>query len=255
MVKVIIGVIVLGVLGIGSFMLLPKIFPKDTPPDNSAFIDNSDEPPVKIKGIGINLDYYDSKTGMAGDIKFFNNQGDKRPFDEYGNWIPANMSATGKAYRNGQASFMVPRGTKIRALVDGFVIAVPKLYSGDYSVVVATAPESRWRFETEHVSNPIVKPGDFVKAGQVVAEASTANLGNDTEWGWFEIGIGKGSQSEERPQHICPFAYLDDSVKEETLKKMRGLMSDWEEYRKDSKVYDEGATSVPGCLVMEAVDG
>lgn len=77
----------------------------------------------------------------------------------------------------------MPRGTKVRALIDGFVIDVPKLYSGDYSVIVSPSIESRWMFETEHVDNPIVKVGDFVKAGQVVAEASSAKMGNDKDWG------------------------------------------------------------------------
>lgn len=255
MIKWAVGVVVLFCIFIGIWFVMS--FNKGSSPKNySVFNDKSDAPPVKLKGIGVNLGEYDPKTKSAGDIVFTDHRlSYKRPFDEYGSWILAENSATGKAYRNAQATFVVPVGTKVRALVDGFVIDVPKLYSGDYSVVVAISPESRWRFETEHVDNPIVKPGDFVKAGQVVAEASRANLGENPLWGWFEIGIGKGSQNEDRPQHVCPFAYLDDSIKEETLKKMRSLMLGWEEYREDSNIYDETATQVPGCLVLEAVDG
>ena len=57
-------------------------------------------------------------------------------------------------------------------MVDGIVVGVPKLYSDDYSIQVANSMSSRWRYETEHVINPLVKEGDTVKAGQVIAEVS-----------------------------------------------------------------------------------
>lgn len=227
---------------------------QDSAPNDSDFNDLSEEPPVKIQGIGLNLDYYNPATNRAGDIQFTDQKFNYMPpFDEYADWIPAEQSATGQAYRNAQASFRVREGTKVRALIDGVVVDVPKLYSGDYSVIVAISPDSRWRFETEHVNNPIVKPGDRVKAGQVVAEASTA-LGN-SGWAGFEIGIGKGSQNGDRPQHVCPFAYLDPSIEAETHKKIRSLFAAWEKYRGDTNAYDENATSVPGCLVLDVVDG
>lgn len=259
MVKLLTGIVaVIVVLLIGTGILYEIKVRQDSPrPKNdSAFNDTSQEPPIKIKGIGLNLDYYDLKANRAGDIKFTDHQFSYRqPFDVYGHF-KTGLEPDDAPERNPQPSFFVPRGTKVRALIDGFVYDVPKLYSGDYSVIIAPSMESRWRFETEHVDNPIVKPGDFVKAGQVVAEASTAKMGNDQEWGWFEIGIGKGSQNlEDRPQHICPFKYLDDSIKEETLKKLKSLMLSWEEYRKDPNVYDENATPIPGCLVLDTLDG
>lgn len=252
MVKLLIGAAVIATIILGAIFLFPK---NQSQKDYSVFNDTSEEPTVKIKGLGINLDYYDPKTNSAGDIKFSDHKFSyKPPFDAYGHF-KTGLEQGEEAERNPQPSFFVPRGTKVRALIDGFVIDVPKLYSGDYSVVVSPSIESRWRFETEHVDNPIVKVGDFVKAGQVVAEASTAKMGNDKEWGWFEIGIGKGSQNTDRPQHVCPFKYLDDSIKEETLKKLKALMISWEEYRKDPSAYDETATEVPGCLVLDVLDG
>lgn len=247
-------IILVIVVGVGRQIVFNKDAPK--PKNESAFNDQSQEPPMKIKGLGINLDYYDPKTNTAGDIKFTDHKFSYRqPFDVYGHF-KTGLGPNEPVDRNPQPSFFVPRGTKVRALIDGFVIEVAKLYSGDYSVIIAPSMDSRWRFETEHVDNPIVKPGDFVKAGQVVAQASSANMGSDTQWGWFEIGIGKGSQNTtDRPQHLCPFKYLDDSIKEETLKKLKALMLSWEEYRKDPNAYDENATPIPGCLVLDTLDG
>lgn len=253
MAKLLIGVALIAVIIIGVIVIFPKKGEYDAPrPKNdSAFNDTSEEPTIKLKSIGINLDYYDSKTNTAGNVKFT----DQRysfmpPFEEYGNWIDDN----GRKYRNVQASFRVPEGTKILAPIDGFVYDVPKLYSGDYSVNIIPSMESRWQYGVEHVENPVVKPGDFVKAGQVVAVASTRKDNNG--WAFYELGLGKGTQNnDERPSGLCPFAYLDDSIKEETLKKIKALMLSWEEYRNNPEEYDENATSIPGCQTLEEVEG
>lgn len=245
-----------GVLVISLFIVIKAAtrVSRDSAPDDQAFQDLSEEPPVRIKGIGLNLGYYNPATNAAGDIRFTDNRYDfMPPFAEYASWIPAEQSATGQAYRNAQASFLVPQGTKVRALIDGVIVDVSKLYSNDYSVIVATSPDSRWRYETEHVSNPIVKQGDRVRAGQVVAEASMA-LGN-SGWAGFEIGIGKGTADDSQPSHVCPFKYLDPAIEKETLNKIRALMAAWEKYRNDSSAYDDASAPIPGCLVVDAVKG
>lgn len=254
MAKLLVGIVVTAILVIGVVIIFPKGKPDIPRPENdSAFNDTSEEPPVKIKGIGLNLDYYDPKTNRAGDIKFKGKEDSFRPpFEEFGVWREAAKGF--EASFNPQPMWGVPEGTKVRALVDGFVKDVPKLYSGDYSVIVVTSMDSRWSYETEHVNNPIVKAGDFVKAGQVVAEASTANSGRG--WAWFEIGIGKGTQNSwEKPKHVCTFKYLDASIQEETLKKIKALMLSWEEYRKDPNAFSENATQFPGCITEDIVDG
>lgn len=255
MAKLFIGIAVLTTIIIGVVVIFPKKGNQDAPrPENdSAFNDTSEEPPVKIKGIGLNLDYYNPKTNMAGDVRFKGfDYGYLPSFEQFGIWRDPKDGFEGSY--NPQPMWSVPKGTKVHALIDGFVIDVPKLYSGDYSVIVATSMDSRWRYETEHVNNPIVKPGDFVKAGQVVAEASTANANGD--WAWFEIGIGKGTQNSwEKPKHVCPFAYLDDSIKEETLKKITALMTSWEEFSKKPNGYNQSKMPVPGCLTLDPVDG
>ncbi len=245
MAKLLIGIILIAVIIAGVIIFFPKKggYDAQRPQNDSAFNDTSEEPPFRLKGVGLDLN----------DIDFSVVIDHKIPFEGYGTWVEVPGE---KPYRNPQPTFVVPKGTKVRALIDGFVIDVPKLYSGDYSVRVAASMDSRWSAETEHVDNPIVKPGDFVKAGQVVAEASTAKTGNNSPWAWFEIGIGKGTQNlDERPDHVCTFKYLDDSIKAETYKKLKSIMAAWEEYKKDPNVYDENASSTPGCLTEEVIDG
>lgn len=254
MAKLLIGIVLIATIVLGVVIIFPKKGEYDAPrPENdSAFNDTSEEPPVKIKSVGIILDYYNPKTDLAGEVIFQARQHGRKPFEEYGTFREA-KDGFNSSY-NPQPTWNVPEGTPIRALIDGFVIDVPKLYSNDYSVIVATSMDSRWRYETEHVSNPLVKPGDFVKAGQIVAYPTKFNANNGR--GWVEIGIGKGTQdANTKPQHVCIFKYLDDSIKEETLKKIQALMQEWEKQSGNPNDYDEGKMPIPGCLTLDVVDG
>ncbi len=211
------------------------------------------EPPLKLKSIGINLDYYNPATGKAGDLVFTKN---KVMFDvlftEFGFVIPGNMSATGADKTSPQPTFLAPLGTKVVSLVDGIVVGVPVLYSNDYSIMVAPDSNSNWRYETEHVVNPLVKVGDTVKAGQIIAEVSPHNKDGSSGYGMVEIGILRGGNP---PQHICPFAYLDDSVKSDVQSKLKALYTSWEEYRGNNSLYNESAQPTPGCLTLQPIDG
>lgn len=214
---------------------------------------NSDEPPLKIKSIGVNLDYYDPKSGQAGDFLFtklklqFN-----RLFMGFGFIIPSNVASSGKDKSNPQPTFILPVGTPVRALVDGTIANVPTLWSGDYSIMITTDGKlQKWVYETEHLVNPKVKVGDKVTAGQIVGEVGNFNNNAPSGFGTVEIGILKGGNP---PQHVCPFAYLDPSIKEETLKKINAFFQSWEDYIGDQTLYDQQAAT-PGCLTIDPIDG
>lgn len=205
-----------------------------------------------IKNLGINLDYYDPQTGMAGDIKFikFNTKagGLDAIFSEYGRPAPAN-NGQGAGRLNPQPTFIAPLGTKVRSLVDGKVFKVEKLYSGDYSVMVM--PEgSDLIFETEHIREVTVKEGDKVKAGDILGVVSDYDARNLNGMGLVEIGVLLGGNP---PQHLCTFDYLDDSIKSETLKKITALESSWEDFVGDKSVYQQDKEPVAGCRTKDAI--
>lgn len=216
----------------------------------------SDEPPLKIKSLGINIAAYDPATGMAGDLKFTKTKftsGIQLLFSDYGYVIKAANSASGQDKSNPQPTFIAPLGTKVMSLVDGVVFDVPKLYSNDYSVQVYDGKNATWIYETEHVINVLVKKGDTVKAGQVIAEVSDYSAHGYDGMGLFEIGLLKGGNP---PQHFCPFSYLDDSIKADTFAKLSALMKSWEEYRGDTTLYPEESTyPVLGCLSLDPIEG
>lgn len=205
---------------------------------------DSDTPPLLIKNLGIDFDkdLVFTKEKLEFDAIFF----------DYGFVIPANTSATGKDKTNPQPTFIVPLGTPARSLVDGIVVAIPTLWSGDYSVQVTSDGQmQKWIYETEHLINPKVKVGDKVTAGQIVGEVSNFNHGAPTGFGTVEIGLLKGGNP---PSHVCPFLYLDPSIKEAVFTKLRAFYKAWNEYR-GKTIYNESAYSVPGCLTLSSIEG
>lgn len=200
-----------------------------------------DEPPLKLKSIGIEFS----------DFKFTKEKLQfGRLFMEYGFYIPGG-DASHPAKNNPQPTFVVPLGTPIRSLVDGIVVNVGTVWSGDYSVQVTTNGKlQKWIYETEHIINPKVKVGDKVTAGQIVGEVSTFDKSAPKGYGVVEIGILKGGNP---PQHVCPFAYLHDSIKAETFKKITALFTSWQDYLGDHSLYKP--TAIPGCLTLDPVPG
>lgn len=248
------------ILAAATFFIAPRLSIKESSqpiaptisssPYPSSKITNTDEPPLLLKSIGVNLDYYDPKTEKAGDFKFTKQKLQfDRVFMPYGFVIPA--SSAGDQKSNPQPTFVVPTGTKVTSLVDGTVARISKVWSGDYSIqVTANGQIQKWVYETEHVINPMVKEGDKVKAGQPIADPSNFDRGTPEGFSTVEIGILKGGQM---PQHVCPFAYLDPTIKEETFAKIKALYKAWQDYLGDNTLYTE--TKIPGCLTLDFIDG
>lgn len=247
LVEVLIVIVVLAVVaGVGFFVFNRQ----DSEVEPSSSDNTSVNSEAKIKHLGVNLDYYDPATNKAGDFVFTKDKLEfNRLFFDYGFVVPANSAGPEK--KNPQPTFILPIGTKVHSLVDGEVFDVPELYSGDYSVMVQTEG-SDLIFETEHVVNVKVKKGDKVKAGQVIAEVSGYDSKNYAGMGLVEIGVLKGGNP---PSHLCPFDYLDESIKGETLKKITALQKSWEEYIGDDSIYNEAAVVIPGCVTRDPVEG
>ena len=213
------------------------------------------EPPLLLKSIGVNLDYYNTLTGRAGDFVFSHAYTSvfDRPFMGFGFIIPAANSATRQDKVNPQPTFILPLGTKVHAIVDGVVAKVPLLYSGDYSIMVNADgnEQASWSYETEHVIHPLVKAGDRVTAGQIIAEVSDYDEWLRPGYGILEIGILHGGVT---PEHLCPFAYLDPSIREDVLAKIKALENSWEEYVGDPSLYESGEI-IPGCVTIDPIQG
>lgn len=215
------------------------------PNDKGESNQKENEPPLKLKSIGVDFE----------DFKFTKEKLQfNRLFMPYGFVIPSSVTSNGQDKANPQPTYILPLGTKVRSLVDGIVANMPTLWSGDLSIQVTKSGKlERWVYEVEHIINPKVKIGDKVVAGQIIAEVSNFDKGAPTGFGAVEIGILHGG-GEGLPEHVCPFAYLDESIKEETFTKMNEFFKSWEEYIGDSTLYDENI-EIPGCLTLDPIEG
>lgn len=212
--------------------------------------------PLPLKSIGFNLDYYDPQTNHAGDMVFTHADHDLSGnfhliFADFGTQDPRSPGDLTK--RNVQPTFVLPLGTKVHSLVDGVVTEVKTLYSGDDTIWVARSSQSQYIYETEHVNNPVVKKGDRVSGGQVIGEVSSHDSQYHPGFGIVEIGILKPSAGQ--AQHICPFHYLDPSIKAEMGKKILSLHQAWMTYVGNSNLYDDAHAAEPGCSTLDAVNG
>jgi len=212
--------------------------------------------PLLLKSIGFNLDYYNAATNHAGDMVFTHEDHDLSGgfhliFADFGTQDPRSPGDTTK--RNPQPTFVLPLGTKVHSLVDGVVVDVKDLYSGDQTIWVAAHPSSTYIYETEHINNPVVKKGDHVKGGQVIGEVSSHDSQYHPGFGIVEIGILHSSSSQ--PQHLCPFHYLDPSIKADIGKKILNVHQAWMTYTDMPNLYNDATAAEPGCSILDPVNG
>lgn len=243
-VSLIVVVLVIGVAG----LIIWRLSSVQSTPTTSTTEAVTTPPPsgqIIMKSIGFTLDDYNEATNRAGDMQFT-----KTPlmFDQiwgdFGQQDPRSPNDPTK--RNPQPTYILPLGTKVQSLVDGKVAEVKQIYSGDYSIMVK--PDgTNLLFETEHVDNPLVKIGDTVKSGQVIAEVSKHDSQNHPGFGLLEIGVL--GQEGSRPVHTCPYQYLDASVKDDLLKKITNVHSAWEKYL-GKTVYPK-TYELPGCVTLD----
>lgn len=214
--------------------------------------DAPDDSKPMLKGVGFNIDYYNSSTNRAGDMKF--GTGDF-PSDQilgiFGVQDP--RSPNDPSRRNPQPHIVLPENTAVLSMMDGVVIDVKELYSGDYSIMIGNSEKSTYIAETEHVKDPSVKKGDRVVANQPIAVSSTFDSQSFPGFSLVEIGILHPTAGGEA-SHLCPYEFLDSSVKSEITSKVASILKGWETYR-GKNVYDEANYAIPGCANTEPVNG
>lgn len=208
-----------------------------------------------LKRHPIDLAPYDAASGRAGDASFVRPLLFNRVFTEFGFVIPAANTSTGNDKPNPQPTYLAPMGTKVRSAVDGVIDRIADLWStptlGDVSVMVkpdGLAGRCYMVVEFEHVVNPVVRMGDRVTAGQVIAEVGPLNSQGSQGLGLVEFGILTGA-GDGRPLHVCPYAYFDPVVRGAQLAILGRFLADWETFAGDASLYNEGAWAggVTGC--------
>jgi hypothetical protein len=223
------------------------------------------EIPSVIQNWGFNLAPYSASTGFAGDLKIrgvvpptFSGENATRDNSQYRLLIDPISKQTVLGKASPQISFWLPLGTKVISMINGTVCKVEKLYSGDYSVMVASEKfpcangQTLVSFEHEHVINPMVAVGQKVTAGEIIATVSDYN----PHWkskglGVVEIGILFSKKNSNLAWHACVSSFLEPSKKSAMVQAMESAMAAWESELSDSTIFDEPAMPIAGCYSTE----
>ena len=218
-----------------------------------------------IQNWGFNLAPYSASTGFAGDLKIrgvvpptFSGENATRDNSQYRLLIDPISKQTVLGKASPQISFWLPLGTKVISMINGTVCKVEKLYSGDYSVMVASEKfpcangQTLVSFEHEHVINPMVAVGQKVTAGEIIATVSDYN----PHWkskglGVVEIGILFSKKNSNLAWHACVSSFLEPSKKSAMVQAMESAMAAWESELSDSAIFDEPAMPIAGCYSTE----
>ncbi|MEY3452314.1 MAG: hypothetical protein RL574_52 [Actinomycetota bacterium] len=225
------------------------------------------EIPSIIQNWGFNLAPYSASTGYAGDMKIrgvvpptFGGENAARDNAQYRLLIDSIALQTVLGKASPQISFWLPLETKVVSMITGTVCKVEKLYSGDFTVMIASQKfpcvngQSLVSFEHEHVINPVVTVGQRVTAGDVLATVSDYN----PHWkakglGVVEIGILFSKKNSNQAWHACVSSFLDPARKSAMVQAMESAMAAWESELSDPTVFDERAMPIAGCYTTEEI--
>jgi len=125
-----------------------------------------------------------------------------------GTTAPLNVDLKGAGHDKGLT--YVPLGTDVLAIKTGTVIKISKLYSSDYSIMIAAKNDQKNIWEVEHVIEVKVKEGDQVKAGQPIAKVGDFDERYIPRIGLVKFGLLINSVGP--PAHVCPFTKIAVSV-------------------------------------------
>ncbi|MBI2344052.1 MAG: hypothetical protein HYV02_06945 [Deltaproteobacteria bacterium] len=131
-----------------------------------------------------------------------------------------------------------PTSYPVRATIDGIVKAIDdqQAVSGDFEVRIAPNANSVWVAVLDHVDDLSISVGDTVTADQVIGVASPA---------YFEFNLLNTSEQ----RSYCPMQYLDPAAAATYEAALSSVMANWESYRGDTTLYDEGTMGIAGCRV------
>lgn len=238
-------------------------------PTAATSIASQNEIPAVVQNFGFRLAAYSSATGYAGDLKIrgvvpptFSGENAARDNTQYRLLIDPIALQTVLGKPSPQMSIWLPLGTKVISMVTGTVCRVEKLYSGDFTIMVAVPQlpcsngQAAVSFEHEHVIAPAVVVGQKVAAGDVIATVSDYN----PHWkskglGVVEIGILFGKTRSSQAWHACVAKFLDPAVKTSVQQSLESVFVAWEAELADPDVFNERAMPVAGCYTTEDIPG
>jgi len=203
---------------------------------------NSSTETFQIYNLGVQFDNYDEATGKAGDFVFTLNQ--EKVFLEFGKDV---IEYQGEVWDNPTFEYHVSHQAEVISLTDSKVVYIKEQDENDDYEIITEAAEG-FVVGYDHILNKTVSVGDSLMTGDVVGNPGPWQ----EEFGRVEVQISYPDNSDE-DLSVCPFVYMDLSIKEEYQAKVLQLMNDWEAFKGDTTIYDQQAHLYPGCTHETAV--
>jgi len=120
----------------------------------------------------------------------------------------------------------------------------------DYAILIRERNEGFLWVEIDHVSNPTVKAGDRVTAGQTIG---TAGKTGDVRLGRVELQVSDGNR--QPVMHFCPNVAFAPSATADIEARLSRLMQDIEARNLNSNIYNEATMFRVGCNMEKVVEG
>ena len=203
-------------------------------------IEKPSEKSIIIKNLGVSFEPWDKNSNRAGAFLFL--QSENKVFLEYGIEVQSSQGGT-KILPTFE--YRTAKDADVFSAIDGVITKIEyQTQTQDYEILIQPETGSQWTLGHDHVSSIRVSEGDRVKAGDILGKAGT--LGG--ELGRTEIMIWGGPSSQDRPLTYCPFKLFAPELLSDYQQKISRHMKDWEEFKGNSNLYDEGKHVFFGCL-------
>ena len=194
-----------------------------------------------LKNLGVDFGPFDNKTMRAGAFIF--NESEDKVFLEFG----AKAPGTNGTKILPTFEYLVAKNCNVYAICDGYIDSVKyQSDTQDYEIVIKTSPLSPWLVVQDHVLNLTISVGQKIVAGTILGKPGTG-IG---QLGRTEIQV----YLETTNTNYAPFLLFDPSLREEYEQNVWNLMSDWENFKNDTTIYDQEAMIYAGCLYTTLIE-
>jgi hypothetical protein len=194
-----------------------------------------------VYNLGVNFGPWDTQNNTAGDFIF--HWQESKVFLEFGAVV-----ATGDGGTKELPTFeyKLRKDAQVFAIAEGTVTRFAyQEDTQDYEFAVQSNENPNYEVGYDHVTNPLVAPGDEVSPGDILGNPGTwsANLGR------FEIMIN----NYETGLSYCPFCFFNPDSLDAYQDKVLQFMWDWEVFKNNTSIYDEDQHVYPGCRMSSMV--
>lgn len=189
-----------------------------------------------LKSLPVGIAPFDPATNKAGSIDFSYPElgSTSKIFLEF-NGLLIDFGTGPEGVYLAHFTFNLPRGTDLLSMTDG-TVSVVELNSNhpDSEIRISPSNAPSYRLTYDHVSGVTVSVGDSVVAGQILGQSSDTKFEAD-------VSLVRNNTA------YCPVDFFDSSLAAAMTNTLATLISDWEDYKSDSGIYNEASMYRTAC--------